>query len=722
MSWNPLGTLGEWIGDQLYDGGKRRKAVQDNREYRESERRKKEEFANRINANEQFILGRSMPLYINHYNSTHKAKYLPKSYTSIVSAGDVQMTRSHLFGLSGMDSFMTMSTDKLSALIPRVRFLQIVRNSGGSVISEQEFAFEDYQSKLPESITQDATMRGTGAGIKDISIDMEGDSIATAERQFKVGIKLYFSSLDEIFKKRSSAGGTYQYADLLKPSDMVRDPSSVASSSTRKLIKMEYGYFTPTDTTIQWTKGEKSAIQNARRVLTLGLYKQSVGYNENGSVVIDLEYHGYVEGKANKIDIFDLGLSPAARKELDRLENRISQINKKNPPTASPTTKQSQASKEEQDRAKKLNNKANDLRKRGYESFLKSIIYSKKMYSISHGKDAIGILIPQANNSSAPASNLSSAEVPAPNIRAWYEQNKKKKEGEEFQIINFFYLGDLLDEVLRVAEEKSDLKGFNYCVGSFMYQGLGFTKSTEIPISAVPISAQGFRDWFEENVLKKGERVSYSLTDFLKDIVNLALSAFSSAATGNLEGIAPAAPGIRTQVFNTKGAISRGEILGTSIPKGSLMNGLFAKNLTENYFIYGVNHFAEPPFPGTPSGDQSKGVYWLVAASESGITKKVTYSKNDTKFLTEARMNSNGFTKKGRVLWALYNAKIDMVGNPIFKPGMVVYVTSNAFSQRDADQLGLGGYFQVLKVRNSIAEGKFKTELETVWIKPSKGT
>ena len=84
-------------------------------------------------------------------------------------------------------------------------------------------------------------------------------------------------------------------------------------------------------------------------------------------------------------------------------------------------------------------------------------------------------------------------------------------------------------------------------------------------------------------------------------------------------------------------------------------------------------------------------------------------------------MTSQGINDKKRILWSLYKANVDMVGNPIFKPGMVVYITSNSFSQQDADDLGLGGYFQITKVGNNITDGKYQTELDTIWVRPTKG-
>ena len=205
-------------------------------------------------------------------------------------------------------------------------------------------------------------------------------------------------------------------------------------------------------------------------------------------------------------------------------------------------------------------------------------------------------------------------------------------------------------------------------------------------------------------------------------MVRLAMISFSLEARANTRGQAPSSPGLRAQSFNTSSAIPKGEIanIWTTVGASQLKNGLETRGLTENYFFYGVNLLAEDGYSSNQNTDADNGIYWLVAASEHGVTKKIKYTKNDTKFLTEARMTSGGFSEKKRILWSLYKANVDMVGNAIFKPGMVVFITSNAFNQDEAEDLGLAGYFMVIKVRNSIEGGRFKTELETIWTKPSK--
>lgn len=680
--------------------------------------KKQQELVKTVNSNQQLLVGDQMQAFLKYYDNTHKAAHPPKNYTSFVGK-EVQKTRAHLFGIKGMEGFVSLDNAKLSSLVPSVRLFQEQRKGGKSAGKSTEFVFDDYQS--PVSITSDRTMRGSGAGIKEVSIGMEGDTIATADRMYRVKLKLFFSSLEEVFKDRKDpSGNSYQYADLFTL--LARDPAKAKQTGdkTTTIVRLEYGYHEPKDKTL-WDKADLagliSAIRESRRVLSLNLYKHNISYNENGSINLELEYHGYTERQVSKIDVFTLGMTKAEREKMRKAYNSVKA--KKKASTSPSPSGTSGTDKELERQMEKLS----DMRKKAYQSLLKSIMDNKKVYNVPYAAQNEQLpLLKLSNSEGLPATTLEVLD--ASKIRDF---KRGAAEGKPRDVVSFFYIGDLLDGIIGIAKEENSLKkGFEFSFGSFAYKDTKDSPAYDVPISAIPISNKQFGKWFEENVIKKSERETYDLSSFFMDIMNLAMSSFSPAAKPTISEQAPPSPVIRAQTFSTSGSIPKGEIknvhLGSVVSSSTLKNGISQPGLVEHFFIYGVNIFAEGGFTGSISGDAASGVYWLVAGSERGIVKKVSYSKADTKYMTEMRMTSDGFTDKQRVLWSLYKANVDMVGNPIFKPGMVVYITSNAFSQSQADTFGLGGYFMVLKVRNSIQDGKFKTELETIWTKPSVGS
>ena len=679
----------------------------------------REEIAKRINSNEQFLMSADISAYLKHYEETHVKQYPPKFYTSI-TGDNAQRTRSHLLGVKGLGEFVDLESAKLSSLVPRVRIFQERRSSTGT--NTVEMLFDDYQTI--DSIVSDRGARGSGAGIKDISIDMTGNNVATAGRMYEVKIKMYFSSIEELFKERQSPTGKYSYVQLFE--SLARDPGQVNDCKGNKsrvidILRLEFGYHEPSYKTLKWTESEKAVIREARRVLSLNLYKHNLSYNENGSLSLDLEYHGYTERNIAKVDVFTLGMDEKQREAMRQLNESVCLTKKaKN----SPGKKTEAETKGYEDKLKGEIGKLKDMRTDAYASFLGQVMAFKTVYFTAYAahNPRNGVMRLSDKVSAARVTSLTPSLFTDASVKTEMDSFlDAATEDLPRSVIHFFYLGDLLDRIISLAKEEPGFKGdkFEFCFGSFMFKDTETSPSYEVPISAIPVGIKTFGNWFKENVQEKGERETYDLTSFLKDVVNLAKSSF----TRDARLIAPpSSPALRSETFSTSKSIGKGVIhnpyLG-AIPSGILKNGVQQKNLFEHYYIYGTNTLAEKQRSADREGDTRDGIYWLVAASENGITKRVKYSKSDTKYQTEMRLTSGGFDGKYAATWALYKANIDMVGNPIFKPGMTVYVTSNTFSH-EAEALGLSGYFQILKVRNTIQGGKFQTELETIWTSPSK--
>lgn len=684
----------------------RKKAAKEKKRKKQAEesadKRSKEKalaYAKEVNSSHQRIMAKEISKYLRYYSS-HKSASPTRNYTNIYNQNgtDAAKTRSTLLSVLGMENFIGLGTAKLSSLVPKIRLFK-VSNKG-----QVEIKFDEHQT--PVSITSNRSMRGSGAGIKSVSIDMEGDSPVTASRQFMVKIKLYFSSLDEIFKDR----GGYDYADLFKLPESKRDAEQAKQGSTREeystRIRMEYGYSDPHYDSINWTKTELKVIRQARRIITLGNIGHSIEYNENGSVSVDLEYIGYIEKESLKLDVLRISMTPSERQILADLEKNITA----SPPktgSQNPTPPSNDKTQDSADRKA-----AAEIRTEGYQAFLKNITESRKVYRVKVQKyskystveeqQKYGIL----GTPSGSLSPLADKEQP------------RLKSGEK--IISFFYLGDLLDEVVALAKEHDVLKGrYEFAFGSFVFKELD-GKTIEVPISSVPVSTEAFGKWFKEHVIKKGERTTYDLFSFINDVLNAFVTeTFSPKFQSTSYGLrVESAPIMRSQTFNTTKFVPIGDHKPSSFK--NILNVGGEKKGSANYiFYYGENLMAEQDaYTGKPSTDAQNGIYWLLGGAEKGITKRIKYSKEEQKYLREARMTQQGINDKKKILHNLYRANIELVGNPIFKPGMVVYVAPLSLSPQSAEDIGLSGYFQVLKVGNSIEDGKYQTDIEALWIRP----
>ena len=113
-----------------------------------------------------------------------------------------------------------------------------------------------------------------------------------------------------------------------------------------------------------------------------------------------------------------------------------------------------------------------------------------------------------------------------------------------------------------------------------------------------------------------------------------------------------------------------------------------------------------------------------------GLTRTIKFKGNDIPYFQEAAdamLNENDSESSARRMLKFHNAEIELFGNTIFYPGMIVYIAPNfpgirtpfgnpvgstTSPKKIASALGIGGYYVVTKVKSSIdPAGGFKTTL-----------
>jgi len=109
----------------------------------------------------------------------------------------------------------------------------------------------------------------------------------------------------------------------------------------------------------------------------------------------------------------------------------------------------------------------------------------------------------------------------------------------------------------------------------------------------------------------------------------------------------------------------------------------------------------------------------------TGVIKDISFTKTKIPGKRESlifRSKNDGNTQDNLLFADRYDAKVRLWGNPIFKPGMIIFIdprsmglgistTSPAAYMTD---LGIGGYYRIYKVNNTLDPTKFETELTTV--------
>ena len=232
-----------------------------------------------------------------------------------------------------------------------------------------------------------------------------------------------------------------------------------------------------------------------------------------------------------------------------------------------------------------------------------------------------------------------------------------------------------------------------------------------------------------------------SLKDFIKDTITTLIGpALSPRCFGNeMRGTrtrvsmttvnAPFADGPKDRMSNQPSEEPFGNILVTEIqpfPTGENRMGL----MSGDYFIVYANSQGarslnawEPSHAEAEARDAEEGIPWIKMGCDRGLTKKVKFKKMEIPGMRESHMTNptdGGDTPNYRPM--PYNVDVEMFGNSIFKPGMMLYVdpamvvSSAPGATFDAIKgMGLGGYYTVLKAKGAIERGKFSTDVECIF-------
>jgi hypothetical protein len=120
---------------------------------------------------------------------------------------------------------------------------------------------------------------------------------------------------------------------------------------------------------------------------------------------------------------------------------------------------------------------------------------------------------------------------------------------------------------------------------------------------------------------------------------------------------------------------------------------------------------------GTITANTKKSIAHLDASVVNSFTKEVSFNRIDQPYLKEAKSVGQKTFYLGQFR-DFYNATIEVVGNCVFYPGMIVYVVPFADAPVDFSTItGIGGYYTVIEINSSIeiASKMWKTTLKTIF-------
>jgi len=370
-------------------------------------------------------------------------------------------------------------------------------------------------------------------------------------------------------------------------------------------------------------------------------------------------------------------------------------------------------------------------------------------------------------------------------------QKKSDSENEELNPqsnntvnVKFVFLGDVLDAALECMKYVSPasavprivLGNINIEIPHVYIEGddeetKSWTITTTINLADVPISLELLNAFLIDKLVRQNKS-SYPVTLFIKDVISeLVIACISPKYFGtsaklnsairisNLLLSVPLDNNKRDvlmqktaqEFINANQYSSYPDPIDLSNLKQEYRDGikkffdtdiesLLANDVASYYFIYCSTKFNEKGNVGDEDEDAKKGIFHFRMGTDSGIVKKITFSKTDSPFYREAVAAQEGKDNVS-LIKQVYDAKIEMFGNNIYRPGDIIYVepyvsyvsrtrqqaysTKGATGQQETktisilvdmqDYVGIGGYYLVTEVETNINENAFNTNLTALF-------
>jgi len=338
--------------------------------------------------------------------------------------------------------------------------------------------------------------------------------------------------------------------------------------------------------------------------------------------------------------------------------------------------------------------------------------------------------------------------------------------------VKYMFLGDIVDTVLDVCKDlygPTD-KSLNSIVNNMKivfgvielptFGSDGTPKPYKISLADLPISYNLFNAWFIKNVVDTG-RTQFLLKDFIRtmliQLVNASVG--NNCFTGDNDFFKNY-PRNRVEIsFHTVKVAKQGNIAKELFTQESAETPLsklpFGKkritkqqlesmkfkspdpddtNVTViNYLFINTINEAMHKRKKNRVKDFEEGIFHLNIAQDDGIVKEITFNKAQADYLEESLLTDQKRKNSLEVFRRVYDVSVSCYGNASFLPGQMIYVDPTTVGMGDparevsvARQLGLGGYFVITKVTNSIKRGEFLTNFTARWVgfgdgKPSVG-
>jgi len=427
----------------------------------------------------------------------------------------INAIRTGHIGEASMEVLLNLCPDVYALLQPYIRIYRVDYDTEGKVKGEPlelhipSFLGNSVQAdRGVEGITGGSRGRHAGSGLRSFSWELKGVQPAEVDNNITAKMEIYFQSIDDFFRGASQAGesGAPNFLDLIINSPAVKRANSGAANRSSKCarknlyrhyegenyrIKVIAGWAVPDDHSLKHATAnifggaDADALANAIRSTQVALYLQQVRHNlnfqEDGSVILDIDYQASLAGLLTGPTANILSDSPNVLKDkLKILKDETDRLRD----ISSPTAQDKQDLEEYAELRKKILNEDRLIK---YRKFLQGLLaqdcnIASRIYSMPVDLNELlltpyNALTPEqraarAKRRNDPSFSTSITTPDALNLTLLGAFNKAQKlEGgktvgevfdeseqaryiaiqekrEQFKFIPFMFLGDLIDNAV----------------------------------------------------------------------------------------------------------------------------------------------------------------------------------------------------------------------------------------------------------------------------------
>jgi hypothetical protein len=241
---------------------------------------------------------------------------------SIQCYGDPYSFLNYLTAWPGYQDYLDSSTKKLSEAATQIRIFKVFQEQKREQAVEIVFPTAGIGPGELEELVKNGAKRGYGAGIKDLTITLDGTNPITRTRMISASLVIYADSMETLLKPRKgrpaadlgwtasgpdTSGLNYRYADLALRSD------TVPGTNGGRDVDGAFGMLDDLDYKLVFEVGltpdpSANALMAGYTSVSLSLQPviHSYSIEQDGSITLSIDYKGFIEKEFSNPTIYDV--------------------------------------------------------------------------------------------------------------------------------------------------------------------------------------------------------------------------------------------------------------------------------------------------------------------------------------------------------------------------------------------------------------------------------